>query len=374
METYIEPLDKLIEEKFLPTLLDTIITTEDRKLYSLPVKHGGLGIPKLAELCKMQHEQSQQISAPLKTLIIAQSTQLPDQQIVKTLRKEKSSERENTLKEKAQEIDGRLPPETLKAVKDTRQPGASAWLTVLPLKEHGFSLNKGEFRDAVALRYGKSLKGLPSKCPCGNQYNVNHALNCKKGGFVTIRHNNIRDFEAELLAKVHADVETEPQLQPIAGELVNGLAGDNARPDVRARGVWRPAQNAYFDIRVSNTNADSHKNAKTETVLAKQEREKKRQYNNRIMNIEHGTFTPLIFSVTGVMGKECSTFHKHIADKIARKTEQSYSDVISVMRCKLSFLILRSVLMCVRGSRSHTKNMDHLPLEDFALVHTNARF
>ena len=158
-----------------------------------------------------------------------------------------------------QEIDETLPPETLKAVEDTRQPGASAWLTVLPLKEHGFSLNKGEFRDAVALRYGKSLKGLPSKCPCGNQFNVTHALNCKKGGFVTIRHN-VRDFEGELLAKVHADVETEPQLQPIADEVINGLEGDNARPDVRVRGVWRPAQNAYFDIRVSNTNAESHKN------------------------------------------------------------------------------------------------------------------
>ena len=90
------------------------------------------------------------------------------------------------------------------------------------------------------------------------------------------------------------------------------------------------------------------------------------------MNVEHGTFSPLVFSVTGVMGRECSTFHKHIAEKIARKTEQKYSDVISVIRCKLSFLILRSVLMCVRGSRSHAKNILHQP-EDFALVHTNAR-
>uniref|UniRef100_A0A7M5V231 Uncharacterized protein n=1 Tax=Clytia hemisphaerica TaxID=252671 RepID=A0A7M5V231_9CNID len=90
-------------------------------------------------------------------------------------------------------------------------------------------------------------------------YDVNHALNCKKGDFVTIRRNNVRDFEAGLLAKVHADVETEPQLQLIAGKTINGLAGDNARPDVQARGVWSPAQNAYFDIRVSNTDAETQK-------------------------------------------------------------------------------------------------------------------
>ena len=89
------------------------------------------------------------------------------------------------------------------------------------------------------------------------------------------------------------------------------------------------------------------------------------------MNIEHGTFTPLVFSVTGVMGKECSVFHKHIADKIARKTEQSYNDVISVIRCKLSFLILRSALLCIRGSRSHTK---YEPVDDdLSLIFVKAR-
>ena len=186
-----------------------------------------------------------------------------------------------------------------------------------------------------------------------------------------MRHNNVRNFEAELLAKTHTDVETEPTLQPVAGEIINGLDGDNARPDIRARGVWRPAQNAFFDVRVTNTNSQSQKHQTTERVLEKQEREKKRQYNNRIMNIEHGTFTPLVFSVTGVMGKECSVFHKHIADKIARKTEQSYNDVISVIRCKLSFLILRSALLCIRGSRSHTK---YEPVDDdLSLIFVKAR-
>ena len=37
------------------------------------------------------------------------------------------------------------------------------------------------------------------------------------------------------------------------------------------------------------------------------------------MNTEHGTFTPLVFSVNDVLGKECSMFHKHVAQKIAKK-------------------------------------------------------
>ena len=53
------------------------------------------------------------------------------------------------------------------------------------------------------------------------------------------------------------------------------------------------------------------------------------------MNIENGTFTPLAFSVNGGMGKECSVYHKHIAEKISTKTEERYEKVLSMIRCKL---------------------------------------
>ena len=143
-----------------------------------------------------------------------------------------------------------LEPNVLRAVQHSKEKGASNWLSAIPLADQGFTLNKGEFRDAISLRYDKTLRGLPSKCSCGQLYNVTHALNCKKGGFVIIRHNNIRDFEANLLRKVCNDVETEPKLQPLSGEQTSGLTGDEARPDIRARGIWRPGQNGYFDVRI----------------------------------------------------------------------------------------------------------------------------
>ena len=65
--------------------------------------------------------------------------------------------------------------------------------------------------------------------------------------------------------------------------------------------------------------------------MKKHENEKKRQYNNRIMNIEHGTFTPLVFSLSGGISKECSMFHKHIAEKIAVKTEEQYDKILSII-------------------------------------------
>ena len=74
------------------------------------------------------------------------------------------------------------------------------------------------------------------------------------------------------------------------------------------------------------------------------------------MNVEHGTFTTFVFSLTGGEGPETSMFHKHITQKIANKTEEKYEQVQTLIRCKLSFLILRSVLFCIRGSHSISKD------------------
>ena len=65
------------------------------------------------------------------------------------------------------------------------------------------------------------------------------------------------------------------------------------------------------------------------------------------------TFTPLVFSVSGVLGKECSIFHKRMTEKIAKKFNESYEKVITVKRCKLYFVILRSALLCIKGSLSN---------------------
>ena len=79
----------------------------------------------------------------------------------------------------------------------------------------------------------------------------------QKSDFFTIRGNDIRDYEANLLAKIYTDVETEPSLQPVEEEIVNGIPGDNARPDIRARSAWTNCQNAFFDGRITNTNSAS---------------------------------------------------------------------------------------------------------------------
>ena len=67
----------------------------------------------------------------------------------------------------------------------------------------------------------------------------------------------------------------------LEGEIITDLTGVNARPDVRARGFWREGQNAFFNVRITNTNSESPRHLTSEKIFTKHEREKKRQYNNK---------------------------------------------------------------------------------------------
>ena len=75
--------------------------------------------------------------------------------------------------------------------------------------------------------------------------------------------------------------------------------------------------------------------------------------------------TPLVFTITGIMGPECLQFHKSLAEKLAKKSGERYSDVMNYIRCKLSFMCVRSSLLCLRGSRT-IRRRDQVET-DFAL-------
>ena len=243
---FIKPVDHVIRLELLPALLTSIVPEVDRQLYSLRLRHGGLGIPILSEITKSQFEASQVITMPLVTIMITQGNTLPNNIEVNEIKRKITNEQEVRISGQALKVEQDQTPHTLKAIQDAKMPGVSSWLGLLPLVGFGFALNKGEFRDALSLRYGRPLKDVPAMCPCGQKYNVTHAFNCKKGGFVTMRHNNLRDFEADIPSKIVNDVETEPKLQGVTGEIIEGLSGNASRPDIRPRGVWRAGQNAFL--------------------------------------------------------------------------------------------------------------------------------
>ena len=84
----------------------------------------------------------------------------------------------------------------------------------------------------------------------------------------------------------------------------------------------------------------------------KHEAEKKPAYEQCIREVEHSTFTPLVFSATGGMAKQSTTFYKRLASLLAVKWDHSYSSTLSWLRCRISFSLLRSAIQSIRGARS----------------------
>ena len=111
-------------------------------------------------------------------------------------------------------------------------------------------------------------------------------------------------------------------------------------------------EKAFIDVRVFNPCAKSNQISSLLSVYRRHEQEKKRQYDQRIREVEHATFTPLVMSTTGGMGKYAITFFKRLASMISDKRATPYSHTIRWVRCRRGFALLRASILSVRGSRS----------------------
>ena len=148
----------------------------------------------------------------------------------------------------------------------------------------------------------------------------------------------------------------EPTLQPVTREQLHGASSiteDGARLDIAANGFWGSHyERAYFDVRVFNPLTPSNRQQNLASTYKKHERSKIRGYEQRVREIEHGSFTPLVMSVTGGVGKTASIFYKRLVSMLAFKRDHPYSLTLAWMRCKLSYSLLRSSIQCIRGARS----------------------
>ena len=199
---------------------------------------------------------------------------------------------------------------------------------------------------------------------------------CRRGGFIIQRHNELRDLEADLLNTVCHDVQVEPVLQEVTGEVLT--RGTNpaldARLDVHARGFWDRQGSAFFDVRVSHPNAESYKDLNIQQIHRKHEDEKKRLYANRVLEVERGAFKPLVFTTTGGMADECKRFHNRLAKLIFIKKGEEYSTTIKWICSKVSFALLRSALLCLRGSRTTRRVPQNIEHCDFEIEKEQAGF
>ena len=150
------------------------------------------------------------------------------------------------------------------------------------------------------------------------------------------------------------DVEVEPLLIPLEGEQMDHKTAKteaDARSDVRVRGFYGNRQNAFFGFRVFYSFASSYVSETPSQLYERFEKSRAREYEQRINEVDCGNFTPMIMSSTGGMGPRMTAALKLLASRLAFKKNESYAQVITMLRCRLTFAAARSALVCLRGSR-----------------------
>jgi hypothetical protein len=227
----------------------------------------------------------------------------------------------------------------------------------MPNSLNGTELSEEEFRDNLRLRFGLTPLSLPARCDgCDAAFTVGHALTCKKGGLVLLRHNDVAAEWHQLCAAAltPSAVSDEPfifsgrdctEAQGPAAELPPDLRGD-----VAAHGFWKRGTTAIFDIRVTDTDAPSARGLDPAKILKRHEKEKRDKYLEPCL-ARRRHFTPLVFSVDGLRGTEAQAASKRLASRLSTKWKRTYSEVCGFVRSRLSVALARSTSLCLRSAR-----------------------
>ena len=140
-------------------------------------------------------------------------------------------------------------------------------------------------------------------------------------------------------------MEIKPHLQPLATTL--GKCCHN---------LWGKIRH-FWARKVTQVNSYCYQNKTTSDVFKEQEDQKKHKYQQQVLDVEVGSFTPLVFGTNGGMGNQFQHFLKHLTHKIAPKDTEPYNTVIAWLRMQIFIKLLTSAQACMRGSRTplHSK-------------------
>lgn len=384
------PIETALREEFIPALLGVeSISGEDRELFAHGVKRGGLAIRNPVETAIPLYESSKSATSVLvESMLEGRLLNIAaHQEQVKLASAETRQERANreiaVLRER-EEAGG--PSEKWRI---RRSEASGAWLTCLPSWVNGTELSADEFRDNVRLRYNLKPLYIPERCDgCGAKMTVDHALSCKAGGLVHVRHDDVADEFGHLcgLAFKPSRVTHEPLInsgticeaeEAVARRLQDELrrqrrnlddvetAEDeradqthNPRPqfnnenraDKGVLGFWKRNRECLFDVRITDTEGRSTRNQDPHRVIAKCEKEKKDKHLAACL-YRRKDFVPLVYSVDGVTGREAKSAERRLASALAWKWKRHYSEMCGFVRARMALAVVRANTLLLRSSR-----------------------
>ena len=149
-----------------------------------------------------------------------------------------------------------------------------------------------------------------------------------------------------------------PEYQPITNHKCTTSKRELLALPVRKRGIENPVERAGFEHAMSHLTPQQ--------IYRQHENEKKRTYASGVMAVEQATFTTLVFTTSGDMARKCQIYHKRLEELLSAKKGEDYSTTMSWIRTRISFAILRTSLICLRGL--HSIRRVNLNLKEMDLI------
>lgn len=354
---------------FLSAIFGSEIDGTTRNWTSVPIRDGGMAIPKPKDMANLNFKTSQ---CQCTHLIQALTNKTPfdlifHQQTIAAVRTEHQNRKKSITDTILQSIEYEKSstPHFKRHIKYIQEKGTGQWLAAMPNVYSGTILSPTEFRDELRLRYKLPLLQTPTHCDgCTARFSVSHALSCKVGGLIKTRHDESRDIIGCMACAGFqpSNVRDEPLIHPCRGttELRDSTSGIEMeiqeRGDLLVRGFWTQNTDCIIDVRICDVNQPSYLVRKPSSIIKSSENDKKRKYLDACLE-QRRHFTPFVVSCEGLFGKEADFFMKRLAKKLADKWKRPYSTTISLLRTRFAINLVRSKNRCIRGARSSVTSM-----------------
>ena len=180
IQDLLQPLENAIVKVFLQAITEHECTQLEREILALPVRKGGLEVTNPCQEADVEYVASTKITAPLVEQIQTQRYELLDDSRIQSLKQIARKEKNDAIHEKAEVINISTSQRTKRLLEFVSEKGASTWLTVITISAMGSNLNKREFKDGLRLKYDWPCSDNPSKCVCGEFFNIDHAIICRR--------------------------------------------------------------------------------------------------------------------------------------------------------------------------------------------------
>jgi hypothetical protein len=373
---FFDPLEKAIRSKFIPALLGLRadeINGKYRELLTHSVTKGGVAIRNPVDTAASVHSASKAATLHLTRSLIDNTVDFNLYDHQATARAAGQAARSGRLEREQRYLDVRARESAADGRRDKRNSASGVWLTIVPSRLNGTGISAEEWRDNIRLRYNHLPLDMPEKCDgCNCRMTVEHALSCKKGGLVHIRHDDVADEWRHLCgtALSFGRVEREPRIHSSVGRLAREVGDTEAetlttgdleemqttgeRGDAGVHGFWQRGRQSIFDVRITDPDARSARARDFTKILAMHEKEKKDKYLQTCLQMRKD-FTPLVYTVDGIAGREARNAERRLASHLGTKWRKGYSEMVHYVRVRMALAVVRANSLLIRGSRDRQR-------------------